>query len=44
MQSLPVAGGAGRRRRADAILFHGVKLHPITADEFAVEAFLEKAF
>jgi diaminohydroxyphosphoribosylaminopyrimidine deaminase/5-amino-6-(5-phosphoribosylamino)uracil reductase len=44
MQSLPVAGGAGRRRRADAILFQGVKLHPITADEFAVEAFLEKAF
>lgn len=42
MQSLPVAGGAGRRRRADAILFHGVKLHSITADEFAVEAFLEK--
>jgi len=43
MQSLPVAGGAGRRRRADAILFHGVKLHTITADEFAVEAFLDKA-
>ena len=42
MQSLPVAGGAGRRRRADAIRFRGVKLHPITADEFAVEAFLEK--
>jgi diaminohydroxyphosphoribosylaminopyrimidine deaminase/5-amino-6-(5-phosphoribosylamino)uracil reductase len=41
-QSLPVAGGAGRRRRADAILFHGVKLHPITANEFAVEAFLDK--
>ena len=38
MQSLPVAGGAGRRRRADAIRFHDVKLHPITADEFAVEA------
>ena len=42
MQSLPVAGGAGRRRRADAIRFHGVKLHSITSDEFAVEAFLEK--
>jgi diaminohydroxyphosphoribosylaminopyrimidine deaminase / 5-amino-6-(5-phosphoribosylamino)uracil reductase len=41
-QSLPVAGGAGRRRRADAIRFHDVKVHPITANEFAVEAFLEK--
>lgn len=40
--SLPVAGGAGRRRRADAIRFHDVKLHPITASEFAVEAWLEK--
>lgn len=42
MQSLPVAGGAGRRRRADAIRFHRVTVHPITTDEFAVEAFLEK--
>lgn len=42
MQSLPVAGGAGRRRRADAIRFQGVTLHSITPDEFAVEAFLEK--
>jgi len=42
MQSLPVAGGVGRRRRADAILFHGVRLHPMTPDEFAVEAWLEK--
>jgi diaminohydroxyphosphoribosylaminopyrimidine deaminase/5-amino-6-(5-phosphoribosylamino)uracil reductase len=41
-QSLPVAGGAGRRRRADAILFHDVKLHQITANEFAVEAWLDK--
>ena len=41
MQSLPVAGGAGRRRRADAILFHDVKLHQITSNEFAVEAWLE---
>ena len=40
-QSLPVAGGAGRRRRADAILFHDVKLHQITSNEFAVEAWLE---
>lgn len=41
MQSLPVAGGIGRRRRADAIRFHGVTLHPIAPDEFAVEAYLE---
>jgi diaminohydroxyphosphoribosylaminopyrimidine deaminase / 5-amino-6-(5-phosphoribosylamino)uracil reductase len=40
-QSLPVAGGTGRRRRADAILFHDVKLHQITSNEFAVEAWLE---
>ena len=42
MQSLPVAGGAGRRRRADAIRFRDVTIHSITADEFAVEAWLEK--
>jgi diaminohydroxyphosphoribosylaminopyrimidine deaminase/5-amino-6-(5-phosphoribosylamino)uracil reductase len=42
-QSLPVAGGMGRRRRADAILFHDIKLHPITPNEFAVEAWLDKA-
>jgi len=40
MQSLPVAGGTGRRRRADAILFHDVTLHQITRNEFAVEAWL----
>jgi diaminohydroxyphosphoribosylaminopyrimidine deaminase/5-amino-6-(5-phosphoribosylamino)uracil reductase len=38
MQSLPVAGGAGRRRRKDAIRFRDVKLHTIPPDEFAVEA------
>jgi diaminohydroxyphosphoribosylaminopyrimidine deaminase / 5-amino-6-(5-phosphoribosylamino)uracil reductase len=42
MQSLPVAGGIGRRRRADAIRFQDLKIHPIAEDEFAVEAFLEK--
>lgn len=41
-QSLPVAGGAGRKRRKDAIRFHNVKLHPIPPDEFAVEAWIEK--
>lgn len=42
MQSLPVAGGVGRRRRVDAIRFHHVKLHNIAPDEFAVEAWLVK--
>jgi diaminohydroxyphosphoribosylaminopyrimidine deaminase/5-amino-6-(5-phosphoribosylamino)uracil reductase len=42
MQSLPVAGGAGRMRRSDAIRFRDVKLHSITGNEFAVEARLEK--
>lgn len=42
MQSLPVAGGIGRRTREDAILLRGMKLHPITTEEFAVEAWLEK--
>ena len=42
MQSLPVAGGAGRRRRVDAILFRDVRIHSIAHDEFAVEAWLVK--
>jgi diaminohydroxyphosphoribosylaminopyrimidine deaminase/5-amino-6-(5-phosphoribosylamino)uracil reductase len=42
MQSLPVAGGAGRLRRADAIQFRNVTLHPIPPDEYAVEAWLVK--
>ena len=41
MQSLPVAGGAGRKHRRDAIRVHDVKLHNIAKDEFAVEAWLE---
>jgi diaminohydroxyphosphoribosylaminopyrimidine deaminase/5-amino-6-(5-phosphoribosylamino)uracil reductase len=40
--SLPVAGGRGRLRRADAILFQNVTLHSIAPDEFAVEAYLVK--
>jgi diaminohydroxyphosphoribosylaminopyrimidine deaminase/5-amino-6-(5-phosphoribosylamino)uracil reductase len=39
-QSLPVAGGVGRRRRVDAIQFRDVTVHTITASEFAVEAWL----
>jgi diaminohydroxyphosphoribosylaminopyrimidine deaminase/5-amino-6-(5-phosphoribosylamino)uracil reductase len=42
LQSLPVAGGTGRSRRSDAIQFHNVTLHPITREEFAVEAWLVK--
>jgi len=42
MQSLPVAGGSGRRRRVDAIRFRDLKLHNIATNEFAVEAWLEK--
>ena len=40
--SLPVAGGAGRRRRDEAIVFRDVQLHSIALNEFAVEAWLEK--
>jgi diaminohydroxyphosphoribosylaminopyrimidine deaminase/5-amino-6-(5-phosphoribosylamino)uracil reductase len=42
LRSLPVAGGTGKLRRTDALRFHGVQLHPIPPDEFAVEAYLEK--
>lgn len=42
LKSLPVAGGTGRQRRSDAILFHNVTLHPIPPDEFAVECYLVK--
>jgi hypothetical protein len=37
-----VAGGAGRQKRTDAILFHNIKLHTIPPDEFAVEGYLVK--
>lgn len=40
LQSLPVAGGAGRLRRTDAIQLHSVKVDPIPPDEFAVEAYV----
>ena len=43
LHSLPVVGGVGRRRRADAIVFRDVALHNISKDEFAVEGWLVKA-
>jgi diaminohydroxyphosphoribosylaminopyrimidine deaminase/5-amino-6-(5-phosphoribosylamino)uracil reductase len=42
-QSLPVAGGFGKRRRADAILIRGLRLHQITEEEFAVEGWIRKS-
>jgi diaminohydroxyphosphoribosylaminopyrimidine deaminase/5-amino-6-(5-phosphoribosylamino)uracil reductase len=42
LQSLPMAGGTGRMRRADAILLERTTLHPIPPDEFAVEAYIRK--
>jgi diaminohydroxyphosphoribosylaminopyrimidine deaminase/5-amino-6-(5-phosphoribosylamino)uracil reductase len=42
IQSLPVVGGSGRKRRRDAIRFRDVKVHPIPPDEFAVEAWMER--
>jgi len=41
LQSLPVAGGAGRLRRTDAIQLHNLKVEPIPPDEFAVEAYVK---
>jgi diaminohydroxyphosphoribosylaminopyrimidine deaminase/5-amino-6-(5-phosphoribosylamino)uracil reductase len=42
MESLPMAGGAGRMRRLDAILLERTALHPIPPDEFAVEAYVRR--
>jgi diaminohydroxyphosphoribosylaminopyrimidine deaminase/5-amino-6-(5-phosphoribosylamino)uracil reductase len=41
LDALPLAGGIGRRRRSDAIGVHGVVIHPIPPDEFAVEGYLD---
>lgn len=38
LKSMPVAGGQGRQRRVDAIQLEHVSVHPISTDEFAVEA------
>jgi diaminohydroxyphosphoribosylaminopyrimidine deaminase/5-amino-6-(5-phosphoribosylamino)uracil reductase len=40
LQSLPIAGGIGRRRRADAIQLRNIQLHPVAPEEFAVEGYV----
>ena len=42
MKSIPVAGGPGRMRRVDAIMLERVTVHPVSTDEFAVEAYVTK--
>jgi len=41
LEALPLAGGIGRRRRSDAIRVHGVIIHPIPPDEFAIEGYVD---
>jgi diaminohydroxyphosphoribosylaminopyrimidine deaminase/5-amino-6-(5-phosphoribosylamino)uracil reductase len=43
LKSMPVAGGQGRQRRIDAIMLERVTVHPVSTDEFAVEAFVVKS-
>jgi diaminohydroxyphosphoribosylaminopyrimidine deaminase/5-amino-6-(5-phosphoribosylamino)uracil reductase len=43
LESLPLAGGTGRLRRADAIRLERTTLHQIPPDEFAVEAWILKS-
>ncbi len=43
MQSLPLAGGIGRRRRSDAIRVHDIQIHNVAPDEFAVEGYIRKS-
>ena len=40
LESLSMAGGAGKRRRVDAIRVHRTELHRIAPDEFAVEGYI----
>ena len=41
LEALPLAGGIGRRRRADAIKVRNVAIHPIPPDEFAIEGYVD---
>ncbi|MBV8817458.1 MAG: bifunctional diaminohydroxyphosphoribosylaminopyrimidine deaminase/5-amino-6-(5-phosphoribosylamino)uracil reductase RibD, partial [Acidobacteriaceae bacterium] len=43
LESLPVAGGKGRMKRSDAILLERLTVHPISTNEFAVEAYVVKS-
>lgn len=43
LKSLSVIGGQGRLRRADAILLERVTVHPVSRDEFAVEAYVTRS-
>ena len=42
LQSLPVAGGAGRMRRSDALLLDRLTVHHVAPNEFAVEGYVKK--
>jgi diaminohydroxyphosphoribosylaminopyrimidine deaminase / 5-amino-6-(5-phosphoribosylamino)uracil reductase len=42
LESLPVAGGKGRQRRVDALQLERLTVHPVSTDEFAVEAYLKR--
>jgi diaminohydroxyphosphoribosylaminopyrimidine deaminase/5-amino-6-(5-phosphoribosylamino)uracil reductase len=42
LKSLPVAGGQGRMKRSDALLLDRLTIHPISKNEFAVEAYVVK--
>ncbi len=42
LESLSMAGGVGKRRRADAIRINRTELHRIAPDEFAVEGYIVK--
>ncbi len=42
LKSIPVAGGTGRMRRADAMLLERLMVAPISKNEFVVEAYLVK--
>ncbi len=41
LEALSLAGGIGRRRRSDAITLHGIRIHAIPPDEFAVEGYVD---
>ena len=43
LKSMPVAGGQGRQRRIDAIMLERLTVHPVSTDEFAVEAYVVKS-